>query len=89
MERRNLPETEENETGEKRRAEIENPEAAEINHEPENAGEASALAMAEPGGVDFHHAGRAERLQVAVDPANGDEQPEQSPEGREPEERDS
>src|SRR4030095_15900511 len=86
VQRRNSPEAEKDETGEQGRAESKNPEAPEINHEPENAGETSALPLAEPGSVDFHHAGRAESRQVAVYTAKGDEHPEHSPKRRDAEE---
>ena len=81
MQRRDAPEAQENKTGQQRGTEFRDPEAPEINHEPEDAREASALARPEPRGVDFHHPRRAVGLEVAVDSANGDEKPKQAPEG--------
>src|SRR4051812_28002965 len=57
MERRHAPESEEEEAGEQRRAEIKNPVAPKVDHETEDASEAPTLAGAEPGRIDFHHPG--------------------------------
>ena len=46
--------------------EIVDAEPAELNHETENAGESSAFGATKPGRVHFHHARRAEGLQVTV-----------------------
>ena len=60
-----------------RRSEIKIPKRPQTNHEAEDAlANLAALAMPEPGGINLDQARRAERLQVAVDPANGDEEPE-------------
>ena len=74
MQRRNVNQAEDGEAGQQCRAEREDAEAAQVDHEAEDAGEPPALTVAEPGGVDLHHAGRAEGLQIAVHAADGDEQ---------------
>jgi len=72
---------EESETCEERGAEGEDAEAAEVDHEAEDASETAPFGFDEPGGFDFGHAGRAEGLEVAVDAADGDEESEDSPNG--------
>ena len=54
------------EPGQDKRRQVVDGELAGLNHETENAGERSAFGAVEPGGVDFDHARRAERLEIAV-----------------------
>ena len=75
MQRRNSDQPEKGKSGEQRRSEFKNAEAAEIDHETEDAGKASALGMTEPRRIYFHHSRRTEGLHVAIDSANQDKQP--------------
>src|SRR5204862_7603357 len=79
MQRWNSNQTEEGKSGEQRRSEIEDAEAAEVDHETEEAGEAAALRMTEPGSIHFYHSGRAECLHVSIDAANHHAPPTESP----------
>src|SRR6516162_5185031 len=78
MEWRNLEKSKNGEACQQSRSERENAEAAEIDHESKDAGEAAAFPVLEPGGIDFDHSGRSECLQIAIDPANRDKQSKQS-----------
>src|SRR5262249_24095466 len=80
VQRRHTPNPKKYEAGKQRWTQIKNPEAPKVDHETEDAAESSAFARAEPGGVDFYHARCTKRLKVPVDPADGDEEPKQSPE---------
>lgn len=79
MERIDSDHAKESKTGKQGRAEIEDAEAAEIDHESEDAGESATFSFGKPGGFDFGHAGCAEGLKVSVDAANGHEETEDSP----------
>src|SRR5437773_1650789 len=85
MQRRHVPKSEKHKAGEKSGAERVDEKSAGIDHEAENAGKAAALSVRKPRGVDFYHSRRAECLHVTVDPANQDEEPEQSPKRRDTE----
>jgi hypothetical protein len=52
--------------GENNRGEIVDRELSKLNHEAKDAGKRPAFGAAEPGRVHLDHAGRAERLEVAV-----------------------
>ena len=86
MERRDVPHSEKEKPGEEGRPKGENTESPEVDHESKNAGEPAALVSPKPGGIHLHHARGAERLHVAIDPANRDKQSEQPPEGSHAEE---
>ena len=52
--------------GQNKRRKVVDGKLAGLDHKPENAGERPAFGAVEPGGVDFDHARRAERLKIAV-----------------------
>src|SRR4051812_16640812 len=85
MQRRHGPQTEENEAGQQRGPKRVDEKTAGIDHETKNAGETAPLDFGKPGGVDFYHAGSAERLQVTVDSADEQKPRKHSGERGEPE----
>src|ERR1051326_8740313 len=85
MQRRHVPKSEKNEPGEQRWTKGIDEESAGVDHESEDTSEAAALGVGEPRRIDLHHAGRAERLEVAVDAANQDEDRQYPPKRRDPE----
>src|SRR5439155_23618106 len=82
MQRWNSNQAEEGKSGEQRRSEFEDAEAAEVDHETEDAGEGAALRATESGSIYFYHSGRTECLHVSIDAANDHEQPKKSPNRR-------
>src|SRR5437763_643780 len=78
MQRWNMDQSQNRETGKQGWAKSKYAEPAKIDHEAKNAGEPSPLAVPEPGRVDFYHARRAEGLHVTVQASNGDKQTEHS-----------
>src|SRR5690242_20050283 len=76
MQRGNREQSKNGKPSQKRRAEAEDAESSQIDHETKDPGELATLAMPEPGGVNLHHARSAERLQIAVQSADGYEKAE-------------
>src|SRR5262249_42713662 len=70
VQRRHLPHSKKSKTSQQCRAEIENAEATQIDHEAEDAGETPSFQPTEPGGINLDHARSPIGLQVTINSPN-------------------